>query len=188
MRKVDRVQVTINLEQRQFPKLDLSAKQIVGRIVCLDNVFSRDFDRLLAGSGIGRTEFGVLTVLRAQGPPYTLAPNVINQLRFNPVTSGGMTNILHGLQERGLVERLPDPTDGRGVLIRLTPQALDTIDRAFEARVALEHRWLAGLNGKERSVLEVLVRKLLISLDPYALPVTQHARATARIRSKKNRA
>ncbi len=184
MYQIDRVDVTVNFEQREFPKLDLSAKQIVGRIVCLDNVFQRDFERLLEGSGIGRSEFGILTVLRSQGPPYALAPNVINQLRFNPVTSGGMTNILHALQSRGLVERLPDPTDGRGVMIRLTPKALDIIDRAFEARVALEQRWLVGLSAKERSTLEGLLRKLLVSLEPYATPVTPKSHVRGRARTK----
>jgi DNA-binding MarR family transcriptional regulator len=173
MKGIDRVHALINLAQRQFPKLDFSAKQIVGRILTLDNVFSRDFARLLAGYGITPSEFGILNVLRCQGSPYTLAPNVINQLHFSLVTSGGMTNILHGLEKRELVERLPDPSDGRGVLIRLTPKAIGMIDGVIEARVAQEHRWVAALDERERATLEVLLGKLLISLEPYTIPVAQ---------------
>ena len=173
MEQVDRVHVVINFAQRQFPKLDFSAKQIVGRILSLDNVFSRDFDRLLSGYGISRSDFGILTVLRSQGTPYTLAPGAINQLHFREVTSGGMTNILHGLEKRGLVERLPDPADGRGLLIRLTPKALGMIDVVIEARVAQENRWLAAFDAKERSTLEALLRKFLVSLEPYAMRASQ---------------
>jgi len=175
----DRVQVLIELAQRQFPKLDFSAKQIVGRILSLDNVFSRDFGRLLSSYGMTPSEFGILNVLRCQGPPYTLAPSAINQLHFSVVTSGGMTNILHGLQKRGLVERLPDPADGRGVLIRLTPKALDIIDAVIEARIVQEHRWLAALDAKERASLEALLRKFLVSLEPYTAAAAQPAPSAA---------
>ena len=37
------------------------------------------------------------------------------------MTSGTMTNRVDRLAARGLVERLPDPRDRRGVLVRLTP-------------------------------------------------------------------
>jgi DNA-binding MarR family transcriptional regulator len=167
MEQADRVHALIELAQRQFPKLDFSAKQVVGRILAIDNVFSRDFGRLLSSYSITPSEFGILNVLRCQGPPYTLAPSAINQLHFSVVTSGGMTNILHGLQNRGFIERLPDPADGRGVLIRLTPKALGMIDAVIEARVLLEHRWLIALDAKERASLETLLRKFLVSLEPY---------------------
>jgi DNA-binding MarR family transcriptional regulator len=109
-------------------------------------------------------------VLRAQGAPYALSPNAINQRRFNTLSSGGMTNILHEMEKRGLVERIPDPSDGRGILIRLTEHALNIIDAAVEARVAQEHRWIAALGPKERASLEALLRKLLASLEPVAEP------------------
>lgn len=162
----DRVEVQVEHEQREFPKLDYSAKQIVGRIIRLDHLFRDQFDGVTATFGIKPAEFGILTVLRSEGAPYALAPNAINQRRFNTLSSGGMTNILHDLEKRGLVERLPDPSDGRGVLIRLTPRALGMIDTVIEARVTQEHRWIAALDSRERATLEGLLRKLLTSLEP----------------------
>jgi DNA-binding MarR family transcriptional regulator len=82
----------------------------------------------------------ILCVLRGSGRPYKLPPKAITPLM--PLSSGGMTNILHGLAARGLIERLPDPTDRRGVLIKMTPEAVKLIDQAIAAHVAEEHRWL----------------------------------------------
>jgi DNA-binding MarR family transcriptional regulator len=187
MEPADRVHVQINFEQREFPKLDYSAKQIVGRIVRLQDIFRQDFERVAVNFGINPTAFGILTVLRAQGLPYTLATNAINQRRLNTVSSGGLTNILHGLEKQGLVERLPDPSDGRGVLIRLTPRALNIIDRLIEARVSQEHRWIAALDPKERGALGALLRKLLVSLEPVTAPVAHMLPANAESRHAASR-
>jgi DNA-binding MarR family transcriptional regulator len=90
-----------------------------------------------------------------------------------------MTNILHDLERRGLVERRPDPEDRRGVVIRLTPQAVGMMGAAIEAHVAEEHRMIAGLAMKERAVLESLLSKLLFSLEPVAAPVPAMRRSSA---------
>ena len=71
-----------------------------------------------------------------------------------PLSSGGLTNILHGLAARGLILRLPDPSDHRGVLIQMTPEAVKLIDLAIAAHVAEEHRTIMALPLNERRVLE----------------------------------
>src|SRR5690349_6070486 len=68
--------------------------------------------------GIERWEFDVLAALRRAGPPYQLSPGRL--LKETLVTSGTMTNRVDRLVARELVERLPDPNDRRGVLVRLT--------------------------------------------------------------------
>jgi DNA-binding MarR family transcriptional regulator len=72
------------------------------------------------------------------GAPFMLQPKSIRPLLA--LTSGGMTNILHDLKHRGLIERRPDPPDRRGVLIRLTAQGMKSIAAAIEAHVLEEHR------------------------------------------------
>lgn len=47
------------------------------------------------------------------------------------VTSGTMTNRIDRLTKKGLVERLPDPSDRRGVLVRLTDDGKDRADQAL---------------------------------------------------------
>lgn len=85
-------------------------------------------------------EFDVLTSLRRAGDPYQLSPGQL--LTQTLVTSGTMTNRIDRLAKKGLVERLPDPTDRRGVLVRLTVEGQDRADQA-----------LAGLLAQERAIL-----------------------------------
>ena len=72
-----------------------------------------------------------------------------------------MTNRIDRLAARGYVERHPDPTDRRGVLVRLTPTGMDVVDAALADLLAHEHQLLAELSGTERDDLAALLRRLL---------------------------
>lgn len=161
---VDRVDLIIAAQQREFPKLDYAAKAIAGRLVRLGTLFIEAIGRVAKQFGLSTNEYVILCALRAAGTPYTLPPKRINPLLG--LTSGGMTNILHGLEDRGLIERLPDPSDRRGVLVRLTPQAVKLIGVAIEAHVAEEHRMIASLSPNDRRSFESLLSKLLVSVEP----------------------
>jgi DNA-binding MarR family transcriptional regulator len=94
---------------------------------------------------------------------------------FNSVilSSGAMTNRLDGLEEMGLVERLPDPTDRRGRLVGLTGKGRELVDSAVADHLENEERLLTALDADEREQLAGLLRKLLLSepfrqLDPAA--------------------
>jgi len=160
----DRVDLVIEAQQREFPRLDFSAKSVAGRLVRLGALFVQAMERVAAPFDLSANEYVILCVLRANGAPYMLPPKAINPLM--DLTSGGKTNILHGLEARQLIERLPDPSDRRGVLIRLTPAAVKLIDGAIAEHVAEEHRMMAALAPKERAALLTLLSKLLVSLDP----------------------
>ena len=68
--------------------------------------------------GLEPWEFDVLAALRREGAPYALSPGRLLQVTL--VTSGTMTNRIDRLEAKGLVERVPDPNDGRGVQVVLT--------------------------------------------------------------------
>jgi DNA-binding MarR family transcriptional regulator len=180
MTSTDRVDLIVAAQQREFPRLDYSAKAIAGRLVRLGTLFIEAIGRVAERFELSTNEYVILCALRAAGSPFTLPPKSIRPLLG--LTSGGMTNILHDLERRGLVERRPDPEDRRGVLIRLTPDAVGLIGAAIEAHVAEEHRMIAALSSKERAVLESLLSKLLISLEPVAVPTASIRRSSARNR------
>jgi DNA-binding MarR family transcriptional regulator len=169
MPEIDRVQSVIDAQQREFPRLDYSAKGIAARLVRLGTVFIAAIERVAVRFGLSTNEYVILCVLRGSGRPFKLPPKAITPLMT--LSSGGMTNILHGLEARGLIERLPDPSDRRGVLIKMTPDAVKLIDLAITAHVAEEHRMIAALTQKERRVLEQLLSKLLLAVDPIPEPV-----------------
>ena len=77
------------------------------------------------------------------------------------VSSGTMTNRIDQLEKAGLVERLDNPEDRRGVLIALTPQGLKRVDAAVTDHVANQQRLVAGIEPDEREALDALLRKFL---------------------------
>ena len=170
MPQIDRVQSVIDAQKREFPRLDYSAKAIAARLVRLGTVFIAAIEQVTSRFGLSANEYVILCVLRGSGRPFRLPPKHITPLM--PLSSGGMTNILHELAARGLIERLPDPSDRRGVLIQMTPEAVKLIDQAIAAHVAEEHRMIAALAPKERHALQKLLSKLLLAVDPVAEPIT----------------
>ncbi|MER6972540.1 MarR family transcriptional regulator [Nocardioides sp. NPDC000445] len=142
------------------PDLDLGPVEIFSRLSRLSRHLDLARRDAFSGSGIESWEFDVLAALRRAGDPYELSPGRL--LRETLVTSGTMTNRVDRLASRGLVERLPDPADRRGVLVRLTPDGKATVDSAFEALLAAEREFLDGLSDDQQSQLTDLLRRLLV--------------------------
>jgi DNA-binding MarR family transcriptional regulator len=143
----------------QRPDLDLGAVAVFSRISRLAKRLDLARREAFTTHGIESWEFDVLAALRRAGEPYELSPGRL--LKETLVTSGTMTNRVDRLTARGLVERHPDPADRRGVIVRLTPTGLRTVDAAFEALLAAEAQLLTGLSARDEKKLAELLRTLL---------------------------
>jgi DNA-binding MarR family transcriptional regulator len=64
-----------------------------------------------------------------------------------------MTRVVVALEGKGLVTRTPHPTDGRQVVIDLTPAAEELLATEARAREAWLSGQLQSLTAEERSVL-----------------------------------
>src|ERR1700745_585905 len=104
--------------QSERPDLNVSPLQVLSRVSRLARHLDRARRTAFAAHGLETWEFDVLSALRRHGEPYQLSPGSL--LRATLVTSGTMTNRIDRLAEGGLVRRLPDPQDKRGVLVQLT--------------------------------------------------------------------
>lgn len=155
----DEVDDLVEAWERQRDDLDLAPVEVFSRISRLARHL--DFARRDAFTSheIESWEFDVLAALRRAGEPYELSPGRL--LRETLVTSGTMTNRVDRLATRGFVERLPDPHDRRGVLVRLTAEGKTAVDGAFEALLAAEAELLADLPDRDRTRLAGLLRTLL---------------------------
>lgn len=67
------------------------------------------------------------------------------------------------LEAAGLVERLPDPDDRRGTLVRLTDNRREVCEEAQRDHLANQERLLGALSASERGQLARLLRKLRLS-------------------------
>ena len=161
MDEVDRI---LQAWARETPQLDVSPLGVLSRV----NRLSRhlDFERrdAFAIHHLDPWEFDVLAALRREGPPYELSPGQLIQQTLS--TSGTMTNRIDRLAARGLVERLPDPKDRRGVRVRLLPPGRQVVEAALADLVEREQHILAGLTAAERDQIAGLLRRLVQPFEP----------------------
>ncbi len=115
----DEVDRLVAAWSRERPDLDVSPLEVLSRVTRLARHLDRMRRATFAEHGLDVWEFDVLAALRRAGSPYVLSPGRL--VTSTMVTSGTMTNRIDRLAARGLVERLPDPSDRRGVHVRLTP-------------------------------------------------------------------
>jgi DNA-binding MarR family transcriptional regulator len=159
----DEVDRLVDAWQRERPDLDLGPMEVLSRVSRLNHHLDKARRRAFAEHGIESWEFDVLAALRRAGAPYELSPGRL--IRETLVTSGTMTNRVDRLVTRGFVERLPDPHDRRGVLVRLTEQGRATVDGALAGLLERERELLAGLNGTEQKKLASLLRSLVVTFE-----------------------
>ena len=148
---------------RERPDLDLGPMEVLSRVSRLAHHLDRARRTAFSDHGIEPWEFDVLAALRRAGAPYELSPGRL--LRETLVTSGTMTNRVDRLEERGFVKRLPDPTDRRGVLVRLTDEGRSTVDGALDGLLARESDLLIALDGPDRKQLAGLLRSLVAGFE-----------------------
>lgn len=156
----DEVDDLVEAWARERDDLDLGPVAVFSRISRLAHHVDRARRQAFTAHDIESWEFDVLAALRRAGRPYELSPGRL--LRETLVTSGTMTNRVDRLATRGLVERHPDPSDRRGVLVRLTPEGKDAVDGAFAALLDAERDLLTGLSAKDQTELADLLRRLLV--------------------------
>ena len=112
-------------------------------------------------------EFDVLAALRREGAPYALSPGRLLQVTL--VTSGTMTNRIDRLEAKGLVERVPDPNDGRGVQVVLTADGRTRVDDALTDLLAHERDDPRRAPvATDRDQLADLLRRLTLPFDKAA--------------------
>ena len=146
-----------------LPELDVSPMAVIARISRLCRILERDVDQIYAEHGLNHAQFGVLAALRRSGPPYRLSPTALYNSLL--ITSGAVTNRLERLTAAGLVRRVPDPSDGRSLLVALTPKGLRLIDRLVARHYAREAELLESLGARDREELVRILRGLLLAVE-----------------------
>lgn len=159
----DYVDTILRQWAKERPDLDVSPMGVIGRISRLSRVLERRIEQIFSSYDLSRGGFDVLAALRRAGQPYQLSPTELYNSLL--ISSGAMTNRVDRLEQRGLVRRLPDPNDRRGVLVALTPQGKKLVDEVTTAHSENEEALLGQLTSGERKNLATLLRKLLITLD-----------------------
>ena len=77
-----------------------------------------------------------------------------------------ITQIVDELEGLGVVERHPDPTDGRAKIVKYTPLALEHFDASRTVIVDIEGRWGELLGEDRYADLRAMLAELLSSPRP----------------------
>jgi DNA-binding MarR family transcriptional regulator len=159
----DEVDRLVAAWRQERPELDVEPLAVLSRVSRLARHLDRARRAAFAEHGLEVFEFDVLAALRRAGPPYQLSPGQL--LVQTLVASGTMTNRLDRLEGRGLVRRRRDPSDGRGVRVRLTAGGRAKVDAAIDDLLARERALLAELDRGQRETLAGLLRTVLAPFD-----------------------
>ena len=159
----DEVDGIVAAWKRERPDLDVAPLEVLSRITRLARQLDIARRSAFADHGLETWGFDVLAALRRAGAPYQLTPRQL--IHENLVTSGTITNRLDRLEEDGLVTRHPDPSDGRGTLVRITDKGIKLIDAALASLLRREKELLKSLEPEAQSMLANLLSSILASLE-----------------------
>lgn len=159
----DHVDFIIGQWRQERPDLDTWPMEPAGRLSRLTNHLRQEISELHKQLGLASGEFDVLATLLRSGPPYRLTPTTL--FKSAMLTSGAMTNRLNRLEQRGLIERQPDPDDRRSLLVQLSDDGRELINRAVEHHLQLQIHLLKALQPEQQQQLNDLLRQLLLSFE-----------------------
>jgi DNA-binding MarR family transcriptional regulator len=111
--------------------------------------------------GITPGQARALSVLARHG---TMRPSELSEhLKIAPRSA---TEVVDGLEERGLVERLPDPADRRATLVEVTPSGRTLAEKIRAERSSQGERFFAALPPADRAELARILAALRASDPP----------------------
>ena len=120
--------------------IDDVAEALPARVAVLTRLF-------LKRTRISRIEAGVLAAV-ADGPQ-----RITELAEREGCTQPAITRLVDRLQTRGWVVREPDRADGRAVLVTLTAEGRDVVDRLRDAYREMLHGEMAKLDEEDLRVL-----------------------------------
>ena len=128
---------------------DIDPSQLATRLNSVAIHLLRRLAREDARLGLSAARLSALSVLVFGGP------RTLGQLaKAEGVTPPSMTRLVGAMEQEGLVERTPSPTDGRSIVIRASPTGEEILVRGREQRVVALSGWLTELARSDLLTLD----------------------------------
>jgi DNA-binding MarR family transcriptional regulator len=123
-------------------------------------LFARAIDRELKKIGVSS---GQMPVFFALGDGAAMPQKALALAAA--IEQPTMTATLSRMQRDGLIERRPDPNDGRSRLVALTPSAMAKAAAVRQAAMAVNAAAMAGLDEAERTAFMDMLARIVAALD-----------------------
>jgi DNA-binding MarR family transcriptional regulator len=160
----DSVDRMIEAWARSDPRVDARPLEVVGRLLLCADYLERAIVAALEPFGLSFGDFDVLNTLRRRADDQGTNPKEL--ARSSLITSGAMTSRLDRLERAGLVTRMPDPDDRRGVLVRLTARGEELAVESLRAVIAADEAFLEPLSKRQRDSVASALKLLLVRSEP----------------------
>lgn len=154
-KKIDDILLQWN---RERPDIDPTPMAICGDIWRAADVLRQGVMANLKNYDLDFPQFDVVLTLRRQGKSKTLSPSHLAKEMM--LSTSAMTNRLDRLEKRGLIKRISDPNDRRGLKIALTDEGFDLTEGLVVSHVATEEKMLENLSQEEGDQLRALLAKI----------------------------
>ena len=141
----------------QVPTLSTEPIAVVARLVRMSYYVERRVAENLARYDLTRGEFEVLT----RNPDMVITPKILQTKIL--ITSGGLSNRIRKLEEKGLLERFPDTNDRRGVILKVTEKGRALTLEAVNSHVEVERQLASCLSHGEQQELVRLLKHMILS-------------------------
>ena len=159
----DHVTTIVEQWKKERPDLDPAPMAIIGRISRVHKRIRSKLEANFKRYDLQGATFDVLATLRRNGEPFMLTPTQLQAEMM--LSSGATTHRIDLLEKRGLLERLPDPSDRRGTLVKLTDKGKKLIDEAVVTHLEAENELLSCLTASQKRELTALLEKLASGLE-----------------------
>lgn len=162
-RPKDQLDRILDQWRHERPEIDAEGMALVPRVFRLAYFYDAAMTPVSRSFGLKAGWLDLLSALRRIGPPYRLSAGEL--AHWTLLSSGGLTSRIDRMEEAGLVRRVPDPEDRRGVLVELTPTGRRVADAAIDAHLELYAELLKPLTKTERRTFIDLIRKQTLAFE-----------------------
>lgn len=132
-------------------------------IMRVQQLLLSEFDSVVGVHGLSFARYEALVLLTFSSSGKLPMSKVGERLMVHPTSA---TNIIQRLENQGLVERSPNPRDGRGTLAAITPRGREVMEAATVDLVSSGFG-LSMLSSDEHEQLFSLLRKIRVARDDF---------------------
>jgi DNA-binding MarR family transcriptional regulator len=171
----DRMDAVIDSWHQELPGLGRPEFDLVKRAARLGQLLEETLSQCLAPWNLAKADYNVLSLLRTAGAPYELRPTDLRNRLV--LTSGGIANIVNRLERARLVERIPDPADGRSSWVRLTSDGIQVAEETIRAWGDAQEKMFGGVDPQLAQQASDILRTVLLALGDHepAAPAARQA-------------
>jgi DNA-binding MarR family transcriptional regulator len=151
----------------EYPGSSSEAIKTILQFMKLANFINLRRESMFSAFGLTSGRFHLLMLLKREAS-LTLSPTEL--AKRTGVTRGTMTQFIDAIEKDGFVKRVEDAKDRRGMLVSLTSFGEEKLKSILPTYIRQLEYFTLVLSPEERSILQVIMEKIVSSLRKENVP------------------